>query len=144
MSIQFLLPDPEHPYFPPLHQCNEEGILAAGGCLNLKWLLHAYRLGVFPWYSDYEPILWWFPNPRFVIFLEKFHYQKSLKPLLAKKQFDVTFDTAFEEVILNCKMTPRKGQEGTWITYDVAAAYIELHEAGFAHSVEVWRSSKSE
>lgn len=125
--------------FPPPHWANEYGILALGGDLSLDRLLLAYRSGIFPWYSEHEPILWWSPDPRFVLYPAKLHISKSMKQILNKKKFHVTYDHNFLEIISNCQQAPREGQNGTWITKEMLHAYMMLHEAGFAHSVEVWQ-----
>jgi leucyl/phenylalanyl-tRNA--protein transferase len=113
-------------------------LLAVGGDLSCERLLEAYRLGIFPWYSDDQPILWWSPDPRLVLRLDEFKVSRSLRQTLKKDVFKVTFDRAFEEVIRGCASAPRQGQRGTWITKEMQEAYIELHGLGFAHSVETW------
>jgi leucyl/phenylalanyl-tRNA--protein transferase len=102
-------------------------------------LLSAYSQGVFPWYSEGEPILWWSPDPRFVLFPEQLHVSKSLRKKIRKCPFDVSFDSDFEQVMRRCAETPRRGQSGTWITEDMIDGYVRLYELGFAHSVEVKR-----
>ncbi len=124
--------------FPSVASSNEDGLLAIGGDLSVDRLMLAYRSGIFPWYSAGEPILWWSPNPRFVLFPNKLKVSKSMKKLLRNEAFTVTFNQHFEEVISNCSQSKRKGQEGTWITNEMKAAYIELHTLGYAKSVEVW------
>jgi leucyl/phenylalanyl-tRNA--protein transferase len=124
--------------FPPVHLAEKNGILAVGGDLNVKRLLLAYSSGIFPWYSDEEPIVWWSPNPRFVLFPEKLKVAKSLQRIIKSGKFRVTFDRDFKTVIENCRTVKRPYQSGTWITDDMVKAYIALHEAGYAHSVEVW------
>ncbi len=121
--------------FPPPHLA-EDGLLAVGGDLSRERLLLAYRNGIFPWYSDDQPILWWSPDPRMIITPGGFHCSRSLARVLKKKRFSFTLDTAFRDVIDACAAVPRAGQEGTWITSAMRDAYVELHEAGFAHSVE--------
>ncbi|MEH6444260.1 MAG: leucyl/phenylalanyl-tRNA--protein transferase [Oceanospirillaceae bacterium] len=113
------------------------GLLAAGGDLSPKRLIAAYKKGIFPWYSDPDPILWWSPAPRCVLPIDQLHISKSLKKTLKKKHFSVSFDKAFSQVIQQCSLS-RKDQEGTWITDDIQAAYLQLHHMGVAHSVEVW------
>ncbi len=127
--------------FPPVHLADADGLLAIGGDLSPNRLLLAYRNGIFPWYEgDY--ILWWSPDPRFVLFPGELKINKSVKPLLKRGEFDFTINKAFPEVIRHCKTIPRKDQEGTWITDEVERAYIHLHTLGYAHSAEVWRNNK--
>ncbi|WP_150047991.1 leucyl/phenylalanyl-tRNA--protein transferase [Methylomonas rhizoryzae] len=125
--------------FPPLALAlsDPEGLLAYGGCLSPQRLLNAYRHGIFPWYGPGEPILWWSPNPRLVLFPDKLQVSRSLRKTLRRQTFDVTFDKAFSTVMQECA-APREGQQGTWITQDMLAAYSELHRLGYAHSVEAW------
>ncbi|MDD1611714.1 MAG: leucyl/phenylalanyl-tRNA--protein transferase [Methylococcaceae bacterium] len=139
MKIALLDPQrPDQP-FPPLHTALTEpnGLLAVGGCLSVTRLLNAYRHGVFPWYNLNEPILWWSPDPRLVLFPERLQVSRSLKKTLRNGKFTVTFDTAFDKVIAGCADS-RQGREGTWITNDIMRAYHELHHSGFAHSAETW------
>ena len=124
--------------FPPPDYADPSGLLAVGGDLSSERLLEAYRLGIFPWYSDDQPILWWSPDPRLVLRLDEFKISRSLRKTINKGVFKVTFDRAFEEVIRACAAAPRTGQRGTWITQEMQDAYIELHGLGFAHSVETW------
>ncbi len=124
--------------FPDTDEADESGLLAIGGDLSIERLKLAYSKGIFPWYEDGMPILWWSPDPRMVLYPEKMIISHSLKQSIKKKQFTVTIDTAFEKVIKNCSKTSRKGEKGTWITRDMQNAYIRLHEAGFAHSAEAW------
>ncbi len=114
-----------------------EGLLAVGGDLTVERILAAYRRGIFPWYSDNQPILWWSPDPRTVLFPARLKISRSLRKTLRQARFGVTMDQAFEEVIAACA-APRPGSSGTWITQEMAAAYSALHEAGWAHSVECW------
>jgi leucyl/phenylalanyl-tRNA--protein transferase len=104
-------------------------------------LLSAYRQGCFPWYSEGEPLLWWSPDPRFVLYPEHLHIGETLRKVLKKKPFRVTFDTAFESVLRACAAFPRPGQKGTWITEDIVRGYLELHRLGFSHSTEVWEDT---
>lgn len=129
---------PEHIGFPPPESANLFGMLAFGGGLSVEWLLRAYRDGTFPWYSEGDPITWWNPDPRFVLFPEHLKVSKSMRPYFNQKKFGLSFDSAFREVIHFCQASPRRGQSGTWITEDMLQAYCTLHEAGYAHSVEVW------
>jgi leucyl/phenylalanyl-tRNA---protein transferase len=123
--------------FPPVNLSEEDGLLAIGGDLSIERLLLAYRNGIFPWYEG-ETILWWCPDPRFVLFPEQLKVSKSMQQLLKKNAFQFTINKAFSEVINNCKTISRNDQESTWITEDVKNAYTELHKAGHAHSAEVW------
>jgi leucyl/phenylalanyl-tRNA--protein transferase len=124
--------------FPPGHHA-DEGLLAIGGDLSPERLLSAYRSGIFPWYSEGQPILWHCPDPRCVLPLEGLHIGRSLRRTLAKRIYDLRFDTAFDEVVLACSTVARAGQEGTWITREMASAYGALHRLGYAHSVEAWQ-----
>jgi leucyl/phenylalanyl-tRNA--protein transferase len=123
--------------FPPVQLAEPDGLLAVGGDLSTERLLLAYRQGIFPWYEG-QHILWWSPDPRFVLFPRELKESKSMKQLVKKKTFDFRIDTAFREVITNCKTISRRGQESTWITDEVKSAYTLLHEKGFAHSAEAW------
>lgn len=116
--------------------------LAQGGNLSPGMLLSAYAQGIFPWYSEGEPILWWSPDPRFVVFPDRVHVSSSMRKVLRQKRFSVSFDTRFEDVIRGCSQAPRPGQDGTWIVEDMVQAYCRLHRAGYAHSVEVWRDGE--
>jgi leucyl/phenylalanyl-tRNA--protein transferase len=127
--------------FPPVHHA-EEGILAVGGDLSPERLIAAYSSGVFPWFSDDEPIIWWAPDPRFVLFPKQLKVSKSMKQLLKQNQFAVTFDTQFNAVIQACANQNRPGQAGTWITKEMLKAYKKLHKMGLSHSVEVWKENK--
>ena len=123
------------------HPCfaSQEGLLAVGGDLSLGRLLSAYRNGIFPWFSEGEPILWWSPDPRLVLFLNEFKVSKSLKKVISRSLFDITIDRAFRRVITECAETRMKQKEPTWIVGDMIDAYCRLHESGFAHSVEAWQ-----
>jgi len=125
------------PYFPDTNQALAEpnGLLAAGGRLSVDWLLVAYRQGIFPWFSENEPILWWSPAPRTVLLPERFHTSRSLKRLFRQERYHITRNNDFEKVIRNCSL-PRKTQAETWIIEDMIQAYIDMHKAGFAHSIE--------
>ncbi len=125
--------------FPPIERAMGEpnGLLAAGGDLSVERLLDAYRNGIFPWYSGDQPILWWSPDPRMVLFVDEFKLSRSLRRTIDKRRFEIRVDTAFLEVVLACA-APRDGQGGTWITPEIAAAYHRLHMRGHAHSVEAW------
>lgn len=128
----------DEPIFPPPDYADPSGLLAVGGDLSSDRLLEGYRVGIFPWYSDEQPILWWSPDPRLVLKLDEFKVSRSLRKTLKKDVFKVTLDRAFEEVIRACASAPREGQRGTWITKEMQQAYIDLHGLGFAHSVETW------
>lgn len=130
--------DPKNYWFPDVEEA-EDGLLAIGGDLSIERLISAYKKGIFPWYSDGEPILWWSPDPRFILYLDELKISKSMRNILNKGTFKVTFDSSFEKVIQKCQQVPRKEQDGTWITSEMQDAYIQLHKAGFAHSVEVWK-----
>lgn len=127
--------------FPPVNTAEPDGLLAMGGDLSPERLLLAYRNGIFPWYEG-EPILWWCPDPRFVLFPEELKINKSTKAQLKKGSFDFTINKAFAEVIRHCKEIERAGQDGTWITDEVERAYTKLHELGYAHSAEVWQDDE--
>jgi len=124
--------------FPPVEMADENGILAIGGDLSADRLLLAYRSGIFPWYNETEPIVWWSPNPRFVLFPEKLRVSKSMQSILNNGKLRFTINRAFDKVIQNCKTTFRKEQEGTWISPAMQDAYTQLHKLGYAHSAEAW------
>lgn len=130
--------------FPPtyLAMSDPDGLLAIGGDLTPEWLLTAYQQGIFPWFNEEDPILWWTPNPRSVLFIEALKVRRSLKKTIRKKHFTVTFDQAFPEVMQLCASTPRNDQDGTWITPQMRLAYEKLHAQGQAHSVEVWHQDR--
>jgi leucyl/phenylalanyl-tRNA--protein transferase len=128
--------------FPPPHLAIKEGLLAVGGDLSAERLVLAYRSGIFPWYSEGEPILWWSPDPRLVLYPEELRISKSLRKVINRKVFSISFNKAFNSVIQACAQTKRSYGEGTWITDDMKAAYCELHRLGYAHSVEAWKDSK--
>lgn len=134
MSTVFRFPDPD--------SADKHGLLCYGGNLEVDTLLAAYSRGIFPWYSDGSPVLWWSPDPRLVLFPEKYRPSKSLLQKIKKGVFEVRFDTNFELVIALCAGIKRKGQNGTWITHDMQEAYILLHKAGYAHSVETYLDNK--
>lgn len=128
--------------FPPVELAEPDGLLAVGGDLAVERLLLAYQSGIFPWYSDETPILWYAPHERFVLYPQQLRISKSMRKVLASGCFTVTRDTCFADVIAACAQAPRAGQDGTWITVDMRAAYIALHLAGHAHSVEVWQQGE--
>lgn len=127
-------------FFPEVESATPEGLLAYGGDLSPSRLLLAYRKGIFPWYNAGDPILWWSPDPRLVLFLDEFKLRKSLKKRL--KSFEIRYDTAFEEVMKACGEIPREGQKGSWIIPEVIEAYSVLHDMGYAHSIEAWQEGK--
>lgn len=128
--------------FPPENKYDQDGFVASGGNLTVDFLLIAYAAGIFPWYSDDSPILWWSPDPRLVLFPDDFRLSHSLKRKTRDNQLEVRWDSRFREVITACAGVNRPDQPGTWITNDMLEAYCEMHEAGFAHSVEIIRSGK--
>jgi leucyl/phenylalanyl-tRNA--protein transferase len=128
--------------FPPVETALSEGILAIGGDLSPERLLLAYNSGIFPWFEDGEPITWWSPDPRMVLFLDELVVSKSMRNILNRNIFKVTFNQNFAEVISNCRSVNRDGQNGTWITDDMIDAYCKLNELGFAKSVEVWQDDE--
>ena len=130
MALEIQFPNPE--------QSDNEGLVAIGGKLSSEYLLAAYSQGLFPWFNEGDPILWWSPNPRMVLFPQNFKCSHSLKQILKRKIFSVKTDNNFDKVINACANMKRKGQDGTWITGEMIAAYIRLHEEGFAHSVETY------
>lgn len=126
-------------FFPPVHDASADGLLACGADLSPERLLLAYQNGIFPWFEDRQPILWWSPNPRMVLYLEELIISKSMRNVINRKTFEITFNQNFREVIANCQNINREGQYGTWITNDMIVAYCKLHELGIAKSVEVWQ-----
>lgn len=128
--------------FPPASEAFDEpnGLLCAGGQLGPEILLSAYRQGIFPWFDDDQPILWWSPDPRMVIEIESFEASRSVRKLIRRGEFNFSLDAAFERVIAGCA-APRSDDAGTWITHEMQSAYLRLHHLGFAHSVEVWQES---
>ncbi len=128
--------------FPNVDVASPDGIVAIGGDLSPKRLILAYKSGIFPWYNEGEPIIWYSPDPRMVLFPGKLKISKSMKSILRKEEFKITFNQNFKEVISQCKSTFRKDQAGTWITNDMRKAYIKLHELGIAKSVEVWKNNE--
>ncbi len=126
--------------FPNVSETTAEGLLAVGGDLSTDRLLCAYSKGIFPWFDSEEPLMWWSPDPRFVLFPEDLKVSKSMKQVLKKNQFKVTENKAFRTVVENCALAKREGQQGTWITDDMVEAYIKLHQLGFAKSIEVWEN----
>ena len=125
--------------FPNPALAEEDGLLAVGGDLSVERLLLAYQNGIFPWYSDDTPILWYSPHERFVLYPGELKISKSMRQVLRSGVFRVTVNQSFEQVIAACAEVEREGQDGTWITGDMLAAYAEMHTAGYAHSIEVWQ-----
>jgi leucyl/phenylalanyl-tRNA--protein transferase len=128
--------------FPDVNEASEDGLLAVGGDLSPQRLLYAYQNGIFPWFDSAEPILWWSPDPRFVLFPKDLKVSKSMLKVLKNKQFKITENQAFNDVINQCAKIKRNNQQGTWITKEMINAYIKLHELGYAKSVEVWKNDK--
>ncbi|MFW5717150.1 MAG: leucyl/phenylalanyl-tRNA--protein transferase [Spirochaetota bacterium] len=122
-----------------MEAATSEGIVGVGGNLSPGMLLSAYRQGVFPWFNPGDPILWWSPDPRFVVFFEELHVSRSMRRTLRRGEFTLSMDESFADVIHGCATTPRPGQRGTWITGDMEEAYVRIHELGLAHSCEAWR-----
>ena len=128
--------------FPPPELAERDGLLCVGGDLSEERLLLAYSMGIFPWYSDGDPVLWWSPDPRLVLFPRELKVSRSLRQVLKNNIYEITIDAAFPEVIRNCAGAKRKGDEGTWITEEITDAYIQLHRSGFAHSIESWQNGE--
>lgn len=128
--------------FPPIDAARKDGLLAIGGSLTIKRILEAYSHGIFPWYESSQPVLWWSPDPRMVLFPEKLKVSKSMKQLFKKNVFKVTINQNFKEVIQNCAKIEREGQVGTWITPELQDAFQVLHKLNIAQSVEVWQEDK--
>ena len=142
MHLTVLNRDNPQQNFPPISKALTEpdGLLAVGGCLSAPRLLNAYRQGIFPWYNEGDPILWWSPNQRLVLFPAQLQVSRSLAKRLRQELYTITFDKAFDRVMTSCAL-PRRGQQGTWIDSQMHAAYNELHRLGYAHSVEAWAGS---
>lgn len=128
----------ENIWFPPVETADHAGIVAIGGDLSTERLLLAYQSGIFPWYNEDEPIIWWSPDPRFVLLPKRLHISRSMQSIINGNKFRFSVNKAFEKVIGQCKSIPREGQDGTWITHAVQDAYIKLHRLGYAHSAESW------
>ncbi len=127
--------------FPSPEQADSSGLLAVGGDLSAERLLLAYENGIFPWFNDDQPILWWSPENRMVLYPDEFKQSKSLKQSIRNKQFEFKMDTAFVQVIEHCAKVPRADQDGTWISDEIKSAYANLHQMGFAHSFEIWQNT---
>jgi leucyl/phenylalanyl-tRNA--protein transferase len=132
----------EELWFPPVEEALEDGLLAVGGDLSVDRLLLAYHSGIFPWYSEDEPPMWWSPDPRFVLFPDELKVSKSMRQVIKRNEFEFRVDTAFDQVIANCAAMPREGQDGTWITVEIEASYTELNRRGYAHSAEAWQDGE--
>ncbi|MGU9939969.1 leucyl/phenylalanyl-tRNA--protein transferase [Empedobacter brevis] len=128
--------------FPDYDEVTSEGILAIGGDLSPERLILAYQKGIFPWFNEDDPIIWWFPQDRFVLFPENLHVSKSMKKVFRDQTFSYTENKAFRDVVLNCSQVDRKNQDGTWITTDMIEAYCKLYEMGIAKSIEVWQNNE--
>lgn len=128
--------------FPNVNEATPDGLLAVGGDLSANRLIHAYKNGIFPWFNNDEPILWWSPNPRFVLFPEKLKVSKSMKQVLKHTTYTVTVNKNFKAVISACSKIKRNGQADTWITHNMIEAYLNLHNLGYARSVEVWNETE--
>lgn len=128
--------------FPPVETADEDGFLAIGGDLSTERLLHAYKNGIFPWYNEGEPICWWSPDPRCVLFPAELHVSKSMEQVIRKQQFSFVINHAFEEVMRKCQTIKRKGEPGTWIQEEMIEAYCRLHKLGHACSAETWYNGK--
>lgn len=124
--------------FPPPHLSTEEGLLAIGGDLRPERLILAYRSGIFPWYTDGDPILWWSPDPRLILIPDQIKISRSLRKTIRQKKYQITMDTSFRQVITSCAKTLRRGTPGTWITPEMQTAYCTLFDLGYAHSIETW------
>lgn len=129
-------------YFPPVEEASYEGILAVGGDLSIDRLLLAYHNGIFPWFNEDEPIIWWAPSERMVVAPSIYKVSKSIRNLLNQNKFRITFNQNFSDVIVGCQQVERIGQDGTWISKDIIESYTKLHEMGIAKSVEVWQNNE--
>ena len=128
--------------FPPLDEANSEGLLAVGGDLSPERVLYAYQNGIFPWYESAQPVLWWAPDPRFVLYPHKLKVSKSTKQMMRNQSFEITINRNFKDVIEACANVKRNAQSGTWITDEMIQTYCDLHQRGIAKSVEVWQKKK--
>jgi leucyl/phenylalanyl-tRNA--protein transferase len=129
---------PRQLVFPDPRDADPSGLLGVGGDLSTERLLLGYRMGIFPWYSAGQPILWWSPDPRMILMLPELHVPRSLAKIVRRGDYRITLDTAFPQVLRACAATPRPGQDGTWLTAEMERAYLRLHELGWAHSAEAW------
>ena len=137
----YLLPE-QKDLFPPPNEAEADGLIAYGGDLSPERLLNAYSLGFFPWYGEGQPIMWWHPPERFILFPEQLHVSKSMRPYFNQGKYRVSYNQCFARVIEKCAIIKRQGQDGTWITDEMIEAYKDLHHLGFAHSVEVWEKDQ--
>ncbi|MCP4671312.1 MAG: leucyl/phenylalanyl-tRNA--protein transferase [Desulfobacula sp.] len=128
--------------FPPAYFARSDGLLCVGGDLTPQRLILAYERGIFPWFSESEPLLWWSPDPRLVLFPGNIHISKSLKKKIKRSLFDIKIDNAFEETIRSCALVRKDRDEGTWIIPEMVSAYTKLHGLGYAHSIEAWQDNK--
>jgi len=128
--------------FPPAHLARSDGLLCIGGDLTARRLILAYENGIFPWFSSSEPLLWWSPDPRLVLFPDRIHISRSLNKKIKKAPFDIRIDNAFEETIQSCALVRKNNNEGTWIVKEMIEAYVMLHNLGYAHSIEAWKNSQ--
>jgi leucyl/phenylalanyl-tRNA--protein transferase len=129
-------------YFPPVDEASYEGVLAIGGDLSVERLLLAYRNGIFPWFNEDEPILWWAPPYRMVVVPFLYKVSKTMRNVLNQNKFQITMNQNFKAVMVNCQQIERTGQDGTWITNDIIESYCQLHELGHAKSIEVWQNGE--
>lgn len=134
--------DPDYLGFPNPEEAEPDGLVAIGGDLSPQRLVNAYCQGLFPWYSEGEPIMWWSLDPRMVLFPDEFRCSKTLRRLVRSGRFEVRIDTCFKEVMCHCAQVEREGQDGTWITPEMIEAYVELHQLGLAHSFETFREGR--
>lgn len=137
-----MIPDFEWVQFPNPLMAEDEGLITVGGNLSASMLLSAYRQGLFPWYNEGEPVLWWCPNPRYVLPVGQVKVSKTMNQLLRKNEMELRVNTAFDSVIRCCGSIQREGQDGTWITEDIVNAYTQLHRLGYAHSIETWQNGE--
>jgi leucyl/phenylalanyl-tRNA--protein transferase len=137
-----MIPDFEWVQFPNPLMAEDEGLITVGGNLSASMLLSAYRQGLFPWYNEGEPVLWWCPNPRYVLPVGQVKVSKTMNQLLRKNELELRVNTAFDSVIRCCGSIQREGQDGTWITEDIVNAYTQLHRLGYAHSIETWQNGE--
>lgn len=128
--------------FPPYHFADKDGLLAVGGDLSVERLMLAYSTGIFPWYNPEDPILWWSPDPRFVLLPSELKVSRTMRQVLDRNIFQITTNQAFEQVMRGCQAAKREGQNGTWISEEIVESYCKLHELGWAHSIEAWQEGE--